>query len=437
MSFSGGLYLGQVSEPSLDSCINSGNVSVSISNFPTVNSNVNIFSSDGGTLSNASGGLNTYDVSLPSVIANSNLQCNITNFTPEAVSNTLLVQYCTVGNWYKVESLGNTIGAVWNAMGAIIGGESAPPIGRVFKALDYGNGSGTVSTIIYSQNTKDINLATCIASGNVSVLVNNDSAIAVNDSYLASLTYTGSNVNVFDGNLASVINTGNVSVLVNNDSAIAVNDSYLASLTYTGSNVNVFDGNLASTINAGNVSVLVNNASAITVNDSYLALLTYTGSNVNVFDGNLASVINSGNVSVLVNNASNIAVFDSATNTNLQTLIDQTLLNGGVFWNAATVANNAFSNVVDFSTKNAIIYSFFGNVAPVNVDNAIVLTAYFSGDGANFYKSDITISPLDPITFGPTSSDFCSSIACGAAYVKLKITGLTGNCVITAIVNHA
>ena len=54
-------------------------------------------------------------------------------------SHALLASELIVVNWFKVESLGNTIGAVWNQMGAIIGGESNPPIGRVFKCIQNGN----------------------------------------------------------------------------------------------------------------------------------------------------------------------------------------------------------------------------------------------------------------------------------------------------------
>jgi predicted enzyme related to lactoylglutathione lyase len=94
----------------------------------------------------------TVDVgTLPSItIANTSFE--VSNLVPLPSANIRTASELIVGNWFKVESLGNTIGAVWNQMGAIIGGESDPPIGRVFKCLMNGNGTGTVSTIIYSQN---------------------------------------------------------------------------------------------------------------------------------------------------------------------------------------------------------------------------------------------------------------------------------------------
>ena len=71
---------------------------------------------------------------------------------PEVSSNTRTAAECVIGQWFKVETLGNTIGAVWHQMGAIIGSESNPPIGRVFKCIMNGNGTGTVSLIIYNSN---------------------------------------------------------------------------------------------------------------------------------------------------------------------------------------------------------------------------------------------------------------------------------------------
>ena len=302
-------------------------------------------------------------------------------------------------------------------------------------------GTSNLGVIINNSATIGVNdmiLEGCVAYGltpstaTLSVIVENTNTIPVSDALIESCIYGG-----------DTPGTLNLGVLVNNVGAIAVNDSFLANITYTNGNVNVYDGNLASVINSGNVSVLVNNNTPLDVNivsplnTGYLPVFVQNYISVNglTFDSGMNLNTNDVNLNPCIVNSS-VNVYDSSANTKLQTIIDQSLLNGGTFWNAETVANNAFSNVVDFSTKNAIIYSFFGNVAPVNVDT-IVLTAYFSGDGTTFYKSDINISPLDPITFGPTTSDFCSSIACGAAYVKLQITGLTGDCVITAIVNHS
>ena len=198
------------------------------------------------------------------------------------------------------------------------------------------------------------------------------------------------------------------------------------------------------------LNVIINNSATIGVNDMVLeqcvsygstastATLSIDGGNTNaVLIGGTVSITGAVDVNNLVFNGDGyLETIDIDANTKLQTLIDQTLLNGGIFWSGATVADGADSAIVNLSEKSAIIYSFFGNVFPTNLDSSIVLTPYFSGDGTNFYKSDINISPLDIIAFGNTNSDFCYSTPCGAGYVRLKITGLTGDCVVTAILNH-
>jgi predicted enzyme related to lactoylglutathione lyase len=94
----------------------------------------------------------TVDIGSSVPIAITNTSFEVSNLVPLPSANIRTASELIVGNWFKVESLGNTIGAVWNQMGAIIGSESNPPIGRVFKCLMNGNGTGTVSTVVYSQN---------------------------------------------------------------------------------------------------------------------------------------------------------------------------------------------------------------------------------------------------------------------------------------------
>ena len=62
------------------------------------------------------------------------------------------VQYMKVGDEYSVRTLGDTIGAVWNASGAIIGGQSLPDIGRRFVCLAPGNGTGSVEDLQLNLN---------------------------------------------------------------------------------------------------------------------------------------------------------------------------------------------------------------------------------------------------------------------------------------------
>ena len=62
------------------------------------------------------------------------------------------VEYMKVGDEYAVKDLGTTIGAVWNASGAIIGSQSLPDIGRRFVCLAPGNGTGTVEDLQLNLN---------------------------------------------------------------------------------------------------------------------------------------------------------------------------------------------------------------------------------------------------------------------------------------------
>ena len=69
------------------------------------------------------------------------------------------VFYLVVGNWYRVASVGITTGAQWNAIGAIVGGESIPAIGRLFQCLAIGPnvaGQGTCYDVEYNTDTTTI-----------------------------------------------------------------------------------------------------------------------------------------------------------------------------------------------------------------------------------------------------------------------------------------
>ena len=48
------------------------------------------------------------------------------------------VDFLVVGDYYRVATVGITSGAQWNAIGAIVDGESVPVIGRLFKCLQVG-----------------------------------------------------------------------------------------------------------------------------------------------------------------------------------------------------------------------------------------------------------------------------------------------------------
>ena len=142
---------------------------------------------------------------------------------PEVSSNTRTAAECVIGQWFKVETLGNTIGAVWHQMGAIIGSESNPPIGRVFKCIMNGNGTGTVSLIIYNSNVvvdnfpatqvvsgpltdAELRLTAVPVSGSISLLPAADpnstiGTVRLNDAYGSPLVTTAGNLMIGINNI--------------------------------------------------------------------------------------------------------------------------------------------------------------------------------------------------------------------------------------------
>ena len=239
-----------------------------------------------------------------------------------------------------------------------------------------------------------------------------------------------------DNSLLGITGTVNISDINGNNIKIAPVGTTSG---YTDNSLQVIDTNSVYNQTLDNIP---KNALITSIYDSVgtniLTDINSGGLNVNVV--NIGSIGITGTVDVnhlLFNGDGYLETIDINANTKLQTIIDQTLNNGGTFWSGTTVNDGDDSNIVNLSAASAIIYSFFGNVAPTNFDSNILLTAYYSGDGTNFYKSDINISPLDPIIDPNTNSDFCYSTPCGAGYIRLKITGLTGDCVVTAILNHS
>jgi len=81
-----------------------------------------------------------------------NVKVNAENLINE-VNATRRVDFLVVGDWYRVASVGLTSGAQWNAIGAIVDGESVPAIGRLFKCLSIGPavaGGGTCYDMPYT-----------------------------------------------------------------------------------------------------------------------------------------------------------------------------------------------------------------------------------------------------------------------------------------------
>ncbi len=91
--------------------------------------------------------------------------------TPALLPAQLRHMPLVVGHWYQVASAGDTPGAVWNEMGAIVGSESAPPVGRQFQCLYAGYGTGTAYDITAPVNTTSVASVTVV--GNVDVTCQN------------------------------------------------------------------------------------------------------------------------------------------------------------------------------------------------------------------------------------------------------------------------
>jgi hypothetical protein len=127
-----------------------------------------------------------------------------------------------VSTWYRVASVGNTSGAVWNAIGAIVGGEAIPTVGRLFKCLSAPSnieGQGTVYDVEYSDSvtatptgTQDVNIVSTVTvpvSGSVALLPAADptltlGTVRLNDAYGSPLVTTAGNLMVGINNIYTV-----------------------------------------------------------------------------------------------------------------------------------------------------------------------------------------------------------------------------------------
>ena len=98
-------------------------------------------------------------------------------------SATRPVYLMDIGTWYRVASVGNTPGHVWTAIGAIVGSETEPTIGRLFKCLSAPaniEGQGTVYDVEYSDTvtatpvgTQDVSVISRSGTGYLSYLTDN------------------------------------------------------------------------------------------------------------------------------------------------------------------------------------------------------------------------------------------------------------------------
>jgi hypothetical protein len=125
---------------------------------------------------------------------------NASNLITETLA-TRGVYYLTIGNWYRVATVGITTGAQWNAIGAIVAGESIPSIGRLFQCLAIGpnvGGQGTCYDVEYNTNA--------VVSGSVSVsnfpaTQTVDGTVKITDTYGGTIATTAGNLMIGIGNI--------------------------------------------------------------------------------------------------------------------------------------------------------------------------------------------------------------------------------------------
>ena len=195
-------------------------------------------------------------------------------------SATRPVYLMDVGTWYRVASVGNTPGHVWTSIGAIVGGESIPTVGRLFKCLLAPaniQGQGTVYDVEYSDTVTATPVGVQDISGSVSLLASADPTIELGkvrltDSYGAGVSATAGNLmvginNIYTANpLHTILDSGSVSLLASVDPTIELGkvrltDSYGAGVSATAGNLmvginNIYTANPLHTIlDSGSVSV--------------------------------------------------------------------------------------------------------------------------------------------------------------------------------------
>ena len=181
----------------------------------TGTSNVNIV---GGTLSLASGSNTIGSVS-------------VNNLITQTLA-TRRVDFLVVGVWYRVASVGLTTGAQWNAIGAIVDGESVPVIGRLFQCLSVGSavaGGGECYDVEY---TTDINCnitnipAIQPVSGTVSLT--DPTTVRISGTYGDPITTTAGNLMV---GINNIYTTNPLHTIVDNSVTI-LNSSIINTFTY-------------------------------------------------------------------------------------------------------------------------------------------------------------------------------------------------------------
>ena len=186
-------------------------------------------------------------------------------------SATRPVYLMVVNTWYRVASVGNTPGHVWTSIGAIVGSETVPTVGRLFKCLSVPSniqGQGEVYDVEYSDTvtatpvgTQDVNIVSTITvpvSGSVALLPAVDptltlGTVRLTDSYGAGVAATAGNLmvginNIYTVNpLHTIVDSGSLALLPAVDPTLTLGTVRLTD-TY-GSPVITSSGNLMIGIN--------------------------------------------------------------------------------------------------------------------------------------------------------------------------------------------
>ena len=250
-------------------------------------------------------------------------------------SATRPVYLMSVGTWYRVASVGNTPGHVWTSIGAIVGGEAEPTIGRLFKCLSVPSniqGQGEVYDVEYSDTvtatpvgTQDVNIVSTVTvpvSGSVALLPAADPTLTVGtvrltDSYGAGVAATAGNLmvginNIYTANpLHTILDSGTVavtgSVAVTNADitsiktntarfGLAIGSNYEESVINTFSNLSITGGYLynLSVYSAGTVGInflKVYGVAGATIADTPLLIVPVpAGQSVNLSLGGLKAL---------------------------------------------------------------------------------------------------------------------------------------------------
>ena len=197
-------------------------------------------------------------------------------------SATRSVYLMNVGTWYRVASVGNTSGAVWNSIGAIVGGESIPTVGRLFKCLSVpGNvaGQGTVYDVEYSDTltatptgTQDVNIVSTVTvpvSGSVALLPAADPTLTIGTTRIRD-TY-GDPIVTTAGNLM-----------------VGINNIYTANPLHTivdsGAITETNSGTISSTLTSLNGKVTACNTGAVVITTLPAITLSKTTSSITAWE---------------------------------------------------------------------------------------------------------------------------------------------------------